>query len=425
MPRIGAIYELLKHRLFSDSLWYVFSTFLNKGLIFLLLPIFTAHFSEEDYGMIGLIGALYGIVSVYIGLRPSLFVLVNWSKRGEDEMAEVIGNSVYLTLLTGFPVLVCLWVLAYYQIIFVTYEVVLIIGLLGLLNIPFEMASVWFQLNRKPKSYALLQMLKTVMSAGGALLLVIGFDAGWRGKFYSDIIAFFVLSAFALLLLKSNGVLVMRFRTAVIKELFCYLFPLSFHVIGLTLINGGDRFLIEHFMNVNSVGVYTVACMVGALVGMVHDSLLKVWNPEFYRLMAMGTNKVKQKIVKFVYVYMAFSLALFLLFLMVAPWVFSLMVDQKFIGAMNLSILVAGGLTIESYRKVFIAFYYSQGKTTLIALITSVGVVVNLVLNWILIPDYGLFGAAVATVLSNLITVAVTLALLGRVEKMPWGLRVA
>lgn len=181
-----------------------------------------------------------------------------------------------------------------------------------------------------------------------------------------------------------------------------------------------DIIFLGSMLNLEVAGVYTVAYSIGAIIGIVHDALLKVWSPEFYKRIKNANIEIKVKLVKFTYVYILFSILLLTVFIFIVPYVFMLMVDDKFSSALHIVPIIAMGLTFESFRKLFIGYYYNKGRNWLVAMMTLFSGIINIILNYFFIPVYGIEGAAYATMISYFIIFLITLIKLNDIEKMPW-----
>jgi O-antigen/teichoic acid export membrane protein len=215
----------------------------------------------------------------------------------------------------------------------------------------------------------------------------------------------------------------MKFDFIKQKELVKYLLPLTFHVLGLVMMNSIDRIFLANMLGLEVTGLYTIAYTMGATLGIVHDALLKVWSPEFYKRIKTATTETKIKILKFQYLYIIGSFFMFGVFLVVYPYIFHLMVNEKFNSALNIIPIIALGLTFESLRKLFIGYHYNLGKNTRIAILTLVAGIANAVFNYILIPKYGVEGAAYATLISYILVVIITIIDVDRLEKINWRLK--
>ena len=407
----------------TNSFIYTFSTVVSKAIPFLLLPIFTTYLTQEDYGVLGLISSIISIAGIYIGLKPSLFLIVKIPQMSKDIVSTYIFNSFFIGLYTFLIGVIVLLIVKYIFFQTIDSYVFIMIAFFSFFSIFGEILEIILQIEKKSKLYALYQLLRTFAAILLALMLIIVFKLGWKGKFFSDIIVVFFIMIFSYLYLKRNGYITFLFDFSKQIEMIKYLFPLSFHVLGLVLMNGIDRLFLVKMEGLKIAGLYTVAYTIGATLGIVHDSLLKVWSPEFYKKIKDASHNTKIKILKFQYLYIIGSFIMYGIFISIIPYIFHLMVNDKFNEAYNVIPIVALGLTFEAIRKLFISYHYNLGKNIRIAGITLLAGILNMIFNYILIPYFGIMGAAYATLISYIVVAIITVVDVNKFENIPWLLK--
>ena len=407
----------------NNSLIYTLSTIISKAIPFFLLPIFTSYLSKKDYGTLGLIASIYAIVNIYVGLRPSLFLIVKGPQLDKDEISKYIFNIFIVSIYTFLLVILILLMVGYYFFNNLELYIFVIIGFLALFSVFNEILETIFQIEKKAYYYGIYQLSKTLLGTGLALLFIISFNMDWKGKYLADIIVILSFSIFSILYLNNQNYITKQYDTIKQIELIKYLFPLSFHVLGLVMMSSIDRIFLSNMLGLESVGLYSVAYTIGALVGIIHDALLKVWSPEFYKRIKNANSEMKIKLLKFQYLYIIGSFLIFGIFVLVAPYIFDLMINSKFHEAYNIVPIIALGLTFESLRKLFISYHYNLGKNTRIAIMTLSAGMINAILNYYLIPIYGMYGAAYATLLAYIIIFILTIIDLNKIEQIHWRFR--
>jgi len=407
----------------KSSLLYTFSTIFSKAAPFLLLPIFTLYLSKEDYGILGLIMSIAAIVNIYIGLKPSLFLIVKAPQLKKTAIAKYIFNSFIISM---YSFIIILFILFFIQSVFFTQiplYIFFLIAVMSLFLVSNEILETIFQVEKKASNYAVYQVLKVIFSIGLSLLLIIVLKMGWEGKYFADFTIVLLFSLYSIYYLYKHYYIDIKFDFIKQKALAKYLLPLTFHVLGLVMMNSIDRIFLANMLGLEVTGLYTIAYTMGATLGIVHDALLKVWSPEFYKRIKNATIETKIKILKFQYLYIVGSFFMFGIFLLIYPYIFHLMVNEKFHSALNIIPIVALGLTFESLRKLFICYHYNLGKNTRIAILTLVAGIINAMLNYILIPLYGIAGAAYATVIAYILVFVFTIIDINIIEQINWRLK--
>jgi len=406
----------------SNSLLYLGSTLLNNAVPFLLLPVLTHYLSVSDYGLLGFISSILGIVSIYIGFRPDIFLIVRGNQLPKEKIAQYIYNIFILTLSSFFIVLLIL--LAIQPVLFPEplqpLWVIILICFLGLMRVGKLILQTIFQIEKQALHYAILEMTYLVIHFGVALILIIPCALGWLGKYIAEVSTATIFFCITIFILYKKNYIINILQVDLLKELFNYLFPFTFHVLGLVLMNGIDRIFISNMLGVESVGLYTIAYAFGALVGIVHDALLKTWSPYFYEGIAKEEAQINLRIVKYTYLYYLGSLLLLIGAIIILPYLFEFMVDAKFYAGKEFIAMIALAYTFEGVRKLSVGYLFHQNKVRLIAGLTLLAGLINMPLNYWLIDINGLMGAAQATALSFAIVWVLTFFYAQKNHRMPW-----
>lgn len=188
------------------------------------------------------------------------------------------------------------------------------------------------------------------------------------------------------------------FSMKLTKEIIKYSYPLLFDAVCWWVMNLSDRLLLGELRDAGEVGIYSVANRFAAILVFVNSVFYLVWQ-EFAILKSREKEKEKEYADVFnTFAGLQFSAIIFLLPFSKA--MILLFIDTEFQEAYLYLPYLLGGALFSG----FAAFYglrYQTAKKTLGALYTSfAGAVLNIVLNIIFIPMYGILAAAVTTVIS-------------------------
>jgi len=413
-------------KLFSNSMIYVLSLLFNKGLTFLLLPVLTFYLTKEDYGVLGLVTAISTIASIYIGFFPSGFLIAKFAQYGKEKISEYIHHILVLTVFTTIMVLL---ILIIFQNFLLPAEVenktllMIMITVYALFTIFFKFVDTIFQVEQNAIKFAILQTFQSVTSLGLGLLLIIQFSQGWEGKYYAELTILFFIFLYTIYYIKKNNYYKFNTDYSKLKELFSFLFPLTFSVLGLYIMGTIDRVFVSNMLGLEAAGIYNVAITMAIIINMVYDSIIKALDPIMYQNLTIDDDTSKIKVVKIIYFYSLLCLIIYGLFLLLLPYVFNIMINEKFIEALILIPILGLGLTFEGLRKTLDAPLVFRHKVKSLAIITLIASFLNIILNYYLIDIYGINGAAYATVLSFLVLYILTIYLLLKESKLPWLLR--
>ena len=412
-------------KLFSNSMIYVLSLLFNKGLTSLLLPVLTFYLTKEDYGVLGLVTAISTMASIYVGFFPSGFLLARFAQYGKEKMAEYMHHILLLTIATTSLVLLILIGFQHYLLpehLENKTILMVVITLYAMFTIFFRFIDTLLQVEQNAIKFAVLQTLQSVGSLGLGLVLIIEFSYGWKGKYYAELLILFFVFIYAIYYIVKNQYYKYNTDYKKLKELFVFLFPLTFSVLGLYLMGTIDRIFISNMLGLEAAGIYNVAITMAIIINMVYDAISKALNPILYENLVKDQKDSRIKIVKLIYLYSFVCIAIFALFVLILPYVFHLMVNGKFEEALILIPILAVGFTFEGLRKVLEAPLVFKHKVKSLAAITLIAGLINIILNYFLIKIYGINGAAYATLISFLVLYIISFILVVKEIKLPWFL---
>lgn len=390
-------------KIFSNSAIYVLSVIFNKGLNFALLPILTLYLSKEDYGTLSLLMAITTIASVYIGMFPSSFVINKYYYYGKEKIAEYIGNIFILVIITYFIVLLIL--LLFQNVLLPTnldHKTFLLfsVSLYALFSMSFNFIDTILQIEKNAIKFAILQTFQSIGSVSLALLLIIEFSAGWKGKFYAELFVLSLVCVYAIWYVVKHNYYKFSIDFLYLKDLWFFLFPLTFNVIGLFLMGSIDRIFIGHFLGLTEVGIYGISIAMAMVVNIVYDSIIKAIRPYLYELLALKTQKGNNQAIKLTLIYLLGCIVIFVLYILLLPYIFHIMINIKFEAALIYIPYLALAFTFEGIRKIFGLYLTYYNHVKIIATSTIAVAILNIVLNYFLIQTYGIMGAVISSLVS-------------------------
>ena len=185
------------------------------------------------------------------------------------------------------------------------------------------------------------------------------------------------------------------------KELLTYSWPLLFVALMSTILGKIDKMMLGFFETSSSVGIYNTALLTAAFLGVVATSIKKITMPVFSDLLGKDKKEELRETFKTATKWtITASLPLFFVLLIFARQTLNLVFGSEYVaGSVALSILA-----VAYFFKVSLGLssplLKSIGKTRKILYATVISAVINIVLNLLLIPVYGMNGAAIAYLVS-------------------------
>lgn len=410
----------------KNSSIYIFSSIASAAIPFILLPILTRYLSPAEYGQI----AMFSIFTTALAALIGLSVHGAANRRFFDEnttntqLARFNGNCFFILLASA-----CI---ALFFLVFVDVFLAGHLGIppawiyLGLLSVfcsfIVNLRLGQWQVRGKAKSYGVLQITNASVVLLFSLLFVVSLKLGPNGRIYGIVLTSVIVGALSFFTLRNDKLVLFEYNRSDINYALSFGIPLIPHVLGGFLLLSVDRLVINKELGLEMTGIYMVAINLGSALNIVFNSINKAYSPWLFGQLKKDKQASKRAIVKKTYMYFAFLVLMTALSFLIAPPILKSIVGEKFHQAADvLPLIITGQIFLGMYLMVTNYIFYIK-KTKYLSYITISSGAVNVVLLLLLIPHYGINGAALAFLIANFLRFLGTWALSAKVYKMPWAL---
>ena len=182
------------------------------------------------------------------------------------------------------------------------------------------------------------------------------------------------------------------------KEILMYSWPLMMVLFFGSIISWTDTFMLGYFKTTADVGIYNVSLATANLMLVIPIAFMTLAFPAITELYAKKkTDELKRVYNKVAKLITILVLPLFLLMIIIPGFILNNLFGKDYsLGIMPL-IILAVGYFIYAIFNINMNFLKMVKRTKLIAAITLVSAILNVILNLMLIPKYGMIGGAIAT----------------------------
>jgi O-antigen/teichoic acid export membrane protein len=163
-----------------------------------------------------------------------------------------------------------------------------------------------------------------------------------------------------------------------------------------------DQIMLQHFLGPEAVGFYDPAVRLTEPLGFVPGVIMGSLFPAIIN--AKKTNLVEyyKRLRSLAYLCLGTSISLALALFFVAPWVIELLYGSEFTRSVSiLQIYVWTNIGTVAMALMF-NYFIAENRTYLQLIFTVFGAVLNIILNYLMIPIIGVTGAAYATLITTL-----------------------
>ncbi len=384
-------------KLFSNTLIFAIGTFGSKLLVLLLVPLYTAALSPDEYGTVDLIAQTANILIPIFSLSAADAALrFGLDTKDPLKLKRIYSNCLGI-ILCGIAVMAAIFPLLSKLSYINGFSLILFVyvctSTLKLLNSTFVRAL------EKVKLFALDGVLTTLSMLILNIVFLLGFKWGMQGYLLAIVLSDLMSSVF---LFFSAGLWrFIEFKKpdlTLLKSMISYSAPLIPTTLLWLITSISDRFIITMFHGEYANGINSIAYKIPTILTTVFTMFSQAWN-----MSAITENKSGERESFYTNVFSFNQSFMYLIsagILLLNKPITYLWVDEAYHDAYLYSPVLTVA-TVFTCFNVFLGSVYIAEKKTKRSFITSLAAgVINIVLNFALIPKWGILGAAIATFIS-------------------------
>ena len=401
------MFDKLK-RLGAETAIYGISTIVGRFLTFLLVPLYTNVLpSTSDYGIVATVYAYIAFLNVIYGygMESAYFRYASAMEIGDPRQnfstpfVSIFFTSLIFSGAVHFlstPVADLIGIGYVYSS--VVHYAAWILFFDAVCVIPF--ASL--RLQNRAKLFATIKILNIISNLLLNLILLLKFKLGVEGIFISGLISSAL--TFALLL----PIITKQFRFDFHRDLYKHLLRFGLPIVPAALsgiaIQVIDRPILKALTSDGVVGIYQANYRLGIVMMLVVSMFEYAWRPFF-----LSTAKEENAKEIFSRVMTYFLLAASFIFLFLSFFIGNIvripilghhLIRDEYWAGLNIVPIVLLAYIFTGIYTILVAGVHIEKRTHVLPYTAGAGAVVNIVANYILIPPFGMLGAAFATLLS-------------------------
>jgi len=388
----------------------------EKASGFVLIPLYAAYLGADGYGIISLlsvIGSFYAVL-VTQGLNGA-WVRLRFEEANPQGIKKLESSIIgYLSITT----VISLFLFSTFgETLFIDITNGLEYSPLGLLTLTGVSATIFiellkrkYQIEEKPLHFSVITFSYTIIVLLVTIYFVAYLKRGALGKIEAACLISIVFSLISLLILKPKSPFLLSKKR--IMNSLVYGLPLVPHAIAGLTNDVADRLIITHFLGFASTGIYSMGYQIAFVGTVIASSLNQALSPIFIKTMkqiesseatdTQNIENLKNEVTKNGLVLIVISGISCLIITAYARNLLELLTNNQFSDSWRIVPIVSAGIIATS---VYFAFsqsiFYHKKSIRLLPILTIFTVLVNITGNYILVPIYGIVGAAWSTVISN------------------------
>lgn len=385
-------------KIITNSALYSFTTLLQKGAAFFLLPLYTAFLTPEDYGVVNVVTTVSSFMAVLIMMALN-GAATRFHYRNTDEQYRKVlwGTITTLVVISSLGWGAVFFALHRFlvdpfigEIDFYPYVV---IGLANTIITPlYLLFQSYLQARQEALHYSINTFSNFLVQVGLAIVFIAVFKMGALGMLLANVITALIFFFYVLIVYVPK--IKVGIDRKVAKEAFGYSLPLLPHQISIWSAGTIDRLFLNGYKGEAVTGIYSVGQQFGSVVGTVAYSVNQAFVPWFFQMIEVGEEGYRKIEKMGLFAVVGYSLLAFMISLF-SPEILRIMVSESFREVWQVIPILSFAFVFHGVYFFFINILFVK-DTGWVFLVTLGAMIVDIILNVWLVPIWGFWGAGVA-----------------------------
>lgn len=412
-------------KIFNQSLLYGIGNFFSTLFSFLVLPVYTRLLSVQDFGKLSLIlTAIFFLQYMYNMGIYSGFMVRYFDFKAEDYIprkrlsSTILFFYVFFCLLTS--VFIYLFLCPVMKVLIGTEDklVIMFIVLISSFEILYILPMAIMRFEERIITFISISFIKSFMLLVTVFIALRYTNGGINAALLAQLSVTFCATVFAYLLTYRNYAIV--FDVNELKNGVKIGLPFLIVMISFWLIDSANKFMINHFLSVTEVALYSIGFKIGQIILFIVTVFQLVWQPQMFKIAA---DEKSHKIFGEIFNY--FTLTLFTIALVISLFSQELIL----IFSTNTYVSSYGLVPIIVFAYLFYGLFYFLQTPLIIkkhlyslTVICIIGAIFNIIANFTAIPLFGITGAAYATAITYSMMACIVLLVSQKIYYIPYDL---
>jgi len=395
---------MIKNKSKSVNTQFIYNflgTIVGSGISFLTMPIFTRLLGATQYGSFSVYSSWVSIFTCFMGLSVYSSIATGRLKFNSDYhsfRSSVLAEGTILSiLLFGLGMLLYGIIRKINNLPFIMYALLLSEAFAAFVY--SYVTTCWIH-EKEARKHFYVGLVKVVLTTALSLVLLLNWKNEWGELYYGRAYGMAIPQVLIAVVL---WIYIFKAKPVVfVKEYWAYGIgfglPMIFHTLSQQVLTQSDRIMMENIGTLGSeIGIYSFFYSFTSVLLILRTALNNAWAPFYYEdLNQKQYEKLNKKIFNFCQIFVVLCCG----FLMLSREVVKLFAnDEYWIGMPILPVFVVMIYSIFIYQ-FYVNFEFYNAQPKIIAFGTCITALANIGLNALFIPRFGMYGAAIASLLS-------------------------
>lgn len=392
--------DLLKSKSMSNAPWMLAEQII-KMFSSIFVSIYIARYlGPERYGVLSYVIAFVAVFYPIAQMGMSS-ILIRELVNFPDNKKKIMSTSFYLVVLSSIFVFLLVNILSLILNKSDLIKFFILIYSVGVLFKPFDIIDFSFQANFNVKFVTKAKSLSIILMSIVKLALIY-FNCSLEFFIYAYALDFILLALFLCLthFLKKEYNFFSRWDSKIVKKLFASALPMMLASFSVVLYMKMDQLMIKSLLGNKELGLYSSSVkLYDSFLGFML-TLTMALLPMIIKLKTVSNKKYKEGLIKLFSFVFWFNNAVALIVTLFKSYIVKLLYGNDYIESQYVLAIIFWSAGLSSVGSVTARYFTVENMEMKMFKRTLLSLLINLFLNYILIPIYGIEGSAVATIIT-------------------------
>ena len=375
-----------------------------QSVLALVINMFTARYlGPSNFGLITYAASLVAFVVPLMQLGLNNIMVQELVNRPEEE-GKILGTSITLSLISS---LACIaGVTAFAAIANRGEPVTIVVCLLYSLNLIFqalEMIRYWFQAKLISKYTSIISLIAYMVVSGYKLfLLITAKNVFWFAV--SNAFDFAIIAFGAIIIYSKKGGARFAFSWELAKRMLTKSRHYIVSSMMVTIFAQTDKIMLKLMLDETHTGYYGAAVECAGVTTFVFVAIIDSFRPSIFEALKKSEESFERRLKMLYSIVIYLSLAQSVAMTVFAKLVVRILYGAKYAPATGALMVVVWYTTFSYLGSVRNIWILAKDKQRYLWIINLLGAVANVLLNASLIPFIGIYGAAIASLVTQFFT---------------------
>lgn len=390
------------YALLKNTMVFAVGSFSSRVLSFFIVPLYTYYLTTNEYGMVDLI-LVSRMLFIPIGTLLIQEAAVRFIVPKEIDKSIIISNCMLIFLLgtiTSFVFCAVVVDIFNFQDYYILFQVLMIVGMYNCIAAEYTRAI------GAVTQFSFNGVLSTIITISSNILFLIVMRWGINGYLLSLLLAEIISACYLTWSSKIfDNFSIREIDISALKEMLVYSIPLIPNNIMWWIMNAGDKYIINAFLGNDANGVFLVAMKIPSVINVVFLIFFQAWQ---LSALEEKNSADRNEFFNNVFSAMTYLLAFISVIIIGSAYpLYAFLFSEAYISGCEYVPVLVIAVFLNCVSTFLGIAYIISKKSKKAFLSTAMGAFANVVLNFILIQHYSLFGVAIATAMGYFVVCVV------------------